>query len=62
MRVRIAMGIQVLIATSVGIVCPVVAHAQPSLDAEISCDTPDALQSALTTTPSGSVAAGTIQK
>jgi hypothetical protein len=53
MRVRIAMGIQVLIATSVGIVFPVVAHAQPSLDAEISCDTPDALQSALTTTPSG---------
>ena len=53
MRDRVAMGIQVLIATSVGIAIPVVAHAQPSAESEISCDTPDALQHALTTAPSG---------
>ena len=53
MRDRIAMCIHVLIVTSVGSAFPVVAHAQPSPEAEISCDTPDALQSALTMAPSG---------
>jgi hypothetical protein len=47
------MGIQVLIATSVGIAIPVVAHAQPPAETEISCDAPDALQNALMTVPSG---------
>src|SRR5690348_6310770 len=50
---RIAMGIRVLIVTGVGIGFPVVAHPQPSPEAEISCDKPDALQSALVMVPSG---------
>ena len=42
-----------LIAGSVSIAFPVVAHAQPSTEAEISCDAPDALQRALISTPAG---------
>jgi hypothetical protein len=46
-------GSAMLIAISVGIALPLVMHAQPSIETEISCDAPDALQNALATTPSG---------
>jgi len=53
MRKRIVLGIQMLIAGSVSIAFPLVAHAQPSAESEISCDAPDALQHALMTIPAG---------
>jgi len=53
MRKRIAVGIWMLIAGSVSIAFPLVAHAQPSAESAISCDVPDALQHALTTIPAG---------
>lgn len=53
MRERIVVGIWLLIAGSVSIAFPVVAHAQPSADSEISCDAPEALQHALMTIPAG---------
>ena len=53
MRVRAAVGIWMLIAIGMGIAFPVVGHAQPSLEAEISCVAPDALQQALLSTPIG---------
>src|SRR5215208_2587878 len=43
MRKRIAVGIRILIAASVGIALPVVSHAQPSTESERSCRSPDAL-------------------
>lgn len=46
-------GIAMLIAISLGITVPLVAHGQPSTEAEITCDNPDALQKALATTPTG---------
>jgi hypothetical protein len=42
-----------LIAIAVGIAFPVVGHAQPSPESEISCAAPDALQQALLLTPTG---------
>ena len=53
MRKRIAVGIWMLIAGSVSIAFPLVAHAQPSAESEISCDATDALQHALMTIPAG---------
>jgi predicted outer membrane repeat protein len=53
MRERMAVGIWMLIAGSVGTTLPVVARAQPSVESEISCDTPDALQHELTTIAAG---------
>ena len=53
MRERVPVGIWLLTALGVGIAFPLVAHARPSSVAEISCDTRDALQNALTTTPTG---------
>ena len=53
MRKRIVVGIWMLIAGSVSIAFPLVAHAQPSAESEISCDAPDALQHALMTIPAG---------
>lgn len=46
MRKRIVVGTWMLIAGSVSIAFPLVAHAQPSAESEISCDAPDALQHA----------------
>ena len=53
MRKRIVVGTWMLIAGSVSIAFPLVAHAQPSAESEISCDAPDALQHALITIPAG---------
>ena len=54
MRKRIVVGTWMLIAGSVSIAFPLVAHAQPSAESEISCDAPDALQQhALMTIPAG---------
>ena len=53
MSERNVVGIWMLIAGSVSIAFPVVAHAQPSAESEISCDEPDALQHALMTIPAG---------
>jgi hypothetical protein len=53
MKERAAVGIWLLIATSVGIALPLVAHAQPSAETEISCDQPDALANALAATAAG---------
>ena len=58
-------GIWMLIARSVSIAFPVVAHAQPSAESEISCDEPDALPHALMTIPAGGriiVRAGTCSR
>lgn len=51
MRARVPVSIWMLIA--VGIAFPLVGHAQPTTEPEISCDTRDALQQALLTTPTG---------
>ena len=53
MRPRAIVGIWMLIASAMGIALPVVGHAQPSPESEISCETRDALQQALLTTPIG---------
>src|SRR5688572_20097832 len=53
MRERATVGIWMLTAIAVGIAVPLVAHAQPSPETEISCDTRDALQNALAITPAG---------
>ena len=53
MSERNVVGIWMLIARSVSIAFPVVAHAQPSAESEISCDEPDALPHALMTIPAG---------
>jgi hypothetical protein len=53
MRERATVGIWILTAIAVGITVPLVAHAQPSPETEISCETSDALQNALATTPAG---------
>lgn len=53
MRERVTVGIWVPIAIAVGITVPLVAHAQPSTEAEISCDQPDALANALAATAAG---------
>jgi Right handed beta helix region len=53
MRERVTVGIWMLTAFGVGIALPLVAHAQPSPEAEISCDTPEALQNALASIPIG---------
>jgi hypothetical protein len=61
---RVVVGIWMLIAGSVSIAFPLVAHAQPSAESEISCDAPDALQHALMTIPAGGriiVRAGTCE-
>src|SRR5688572_3988121 len=53
MRERVTVGIWLLTALGVGIAFPFVAHGQPSPESEISCESPNALQNALTTTPTG---------
>jgi hypothetical protein len=53
MKERAVVGIWLLIATAVGIALPLVAHAQPSAEMEISCDQPDALANALAATAAG---------
>jgi hypothetical protein len=57
MRERIVVGIWLLIAESVSIAFPVVAHAPPSADSESSYDAPEALQHALMTIPAASSSA-----
>jgi hypothetical protein len=53
MRMRAAVGIWLLTASAVGIAVPLVAHAQPSAEAEIACDEPDALANALAAAAAG---------
>ncbi len=53
MRERARVGIRLLIAMAMGISLPLVARAQPSTEAEISCDQPDALANALAATAAG---------
>ncbi len=53
MRQRATVGIGMLIWMCVGIALPLVAHAQPSSETEISCDAPDALQKALAAASTG---------
>jgi hypothetical protein len=53
MRVRTVVGMWILTAMNVGIAVPLVVHAQPSADTEVSCDKPGALQHAVERTPAG---------
>jgi hypothetical protein len=53
MRIGAAVGMWILTAMNVGIAVPLVVHAQPSSETEVSCERPGALQHALQTTPAG---------